>query len=129
MKFKKFFVMMSAIFILSGLAGCALEEKLDAVEDRIEEAAESVVQTAPTQSTSVSTTSAAALTKEQAQAIALEYAGFSADQVSRLRTEYEIDDGVAQYDVSFYEGSWEYEFEIDAETGKILSYDKDREND
>ena len=67
------------------------------------------------------------LTKEEAQAIALEQAGFTADQVSRLRTEYEIDDGVALYEVTFFADGWEYDYEIDAKTGKILSYDRDRD--
>ena len=68
---------------------------------------------------------AATLTKEEAEAIALEYANFTADQVSYLRTEFEIDDRIPQYDVQFHEGFWEYEFEIHAETGAILSFDKD----
>lgn len=67
----------------------------------------------------------AALTREQAEEIALEHAGFTADQVTGMQTEYEIDNGVAQYDVQFHEGNLEYEFEIHAETGEILSFDKD----
>ena len=69
------------------------------------------------------------LTREQAQKIALEHVGFTADQVTRLRTEYEIDDRIPQFDVEFHQGDWEYEFEIHAETGKILSYDKDHKYD
>ena len=61
--------------------------------------------------------------------IALDYLGLTADQVQRLRTGYEIDDGIPQYDVEFLEGDWEYEFEIHAETGKILSFDKDHKYD
>lgn len=69
------------------------------------------------------------LTKEQAQQIALDYLGFTADQVTRMHTEYEIDDGIPEYDVQFFRGDWEYEFEIHAETGKILSFDKDHKYD
>ena len=53
------------------------------------------------------------------------FAGFSVAQVTRLRTEYEMDDGIPRYNVEFHEGDWEYEFEISATDGKILSYDKD----
>ncbi len=67
------------------------------------------------------------LTKEQAQALVLEQAGFTADQVTRLRTEYEIDDSVALYEVSFYADGWEYDYEINAKTGELLSYDRDRD--
>lgn len=70
-----------------------------------------------------------AITGERAQQIALDYLGFTADQVTRLRTEYEVDDGIPQFDVEFCRGDWEYEFEIHAETGRILSYDKDHRYD
>lgn len=65
------------------------------------------------------------LTKEQAEAIALKAAGFTADQVSRLRTEYEIDDGIPRFEVQFRQGHWKYDYEIHAQTGEILSYDRD----
>ena len=69
------------------------------------------------------------LTEEQARQIALEHLSLTADQVTRLRSGYEIDDGIPQYDVEFLQGDWEYEFEIHAETGKILSYDRDHKYD
>lgn len=65
------------------------------------------------------------ITQAEAREIALKHAGFTADQVERLRTEYEIDDRVPQYDVEFHVNGMEYEFEIHAETGEILSYDRD----
>lgn len=72
-----------------------------------------------------SATADSTLTKEQAAAIALKAAGFTADQVSRLRTEYEIDDGIPRFEVQFRQGHWEYDYEIHAQTGEILSYDRD----
>lgn len=69
--------------------------------------------------------SQAAITKEEAESIALEQAGLTADQVTGLRTEYEIDDGVPRYEVQFRQGRWEYDYEINADTGEILSYDRD----
>ena len=65
------------------------------------------------------------LTAEEAQAIALAHGGFTPDQVSFLRTEPELWDHVPHYDVEFREGYWEYEYEIHAETGEILSFEKD----
>ena len=67
------------------------------------------------------------ISKEEAQQIALNYVGLSAAQVTRLRTEYEIDDRIPQYDVEFRQGNLEYEFEIHAENGRILSFDKDHD--
>lgn len=80
--------------------------------------------TAVSQATAGEST-AAPVTREQAEAIALAHAGFTADQVKRLRTEYEIDDGIPRFEVQFRQGRWEYDYEINADTGAILSYDRD----
>lgn len=68
------------------------------------------------------------ISKEEATAIALKDAGFTTDQVTRLRTEFDYDDGRPEYEVDFHQGGYEYDYEIHAETGKILSKDKDRED-
>ena len=68
------------------------------------------------------------ISKEEATAIALKDAGFTADQVTRLRTEFDYDDGRPEYEVDFHQGGYEYDYEIHAETGKILSRDKDRDD-
>ncbi len=65
------------------------------------------------------------ISKDEAVEIALKHAGFQAEQVKYLRAEYEIDDGVPQYEVQFHQGSWEYDYEINARTGEIMSYDRD----
>lgn len=67
----------------------------------------------------------AVISAKEAQTIALDHAGYTDEQVTWLRTEYEIDDGRPQYEVHFHQGAWEYEYEIDAQTGAILSYDRD----
>lgn len=120
---KKRICMMSllAVLLLPSLLGCsAAGKQLNAAkaESRMDMAG-NALQTAATPSNE------GLLTKEQAQAIALEHAGFTADQVERLRTEYEIDDGIPRYEVRFRQGRWEYDYEINAETGAILSYDRD----
>ena len=71
--------------------------------------------------------SAAALTREQARDLALEQAGLSADQVTRLEVEYDADDGAPRYEVSFHYDGWEYDYEFHAETGELISYDRDKE--
>ncbi len=80
----------------------------------------------PAQSTKPTTQEEAkTITRDEAKAIALKHAGLSAGQVSRLKAEYDVDDGVPEYDVEFRVGNLEYEYEIHAKTGKILSWDKD----
>ena len=67
----------------------------------------------------------AGITEEEAARIALDHAGLDQSQVTHLRARYDRDDRIPEYDVEFREGCWEYEYEIHAETGKILSWEKD----
>ena len=67
------------------------------------------------------------LSQDEAKAIALQDAGLAEDQVSLLRIRLEYDDGRAEYDVEFLHGTDEYDYSIDAVTGKILSVDRDAE--
>ena len=138
--------------LLLTLAGCSVanaaekletaeakvEAKLDAAEDQLEASLREAVLPvpAPTAPAAVpekelpaAAESSGKLTREQAEKIALDYLGFTADQVTRLHTEYEIDDRIPQFDVEFHQGDWEYEFEIHGENGQILSYDKDHKYD
>ena len=64
----------------------------------------------------------------KAKQIALgQVSGAKAEHVRKL--DFDLDDGRAEYDVEIVYGGVEYEFEIDAVTGKILSKDVDREDD
>ena len=65
------------------------------------------------------------ITPEQAKTIALNHAGLTPAQVTGLRAEYDVDDGVAHYDVEFRQDRWEYEYEIHGQTGAVLSFEKD----
>ena len=74
---------------------------------------------------STGTSSGSYIGESKAQSIALSAAGLTASQVSRLRCHLERDDGRWEYQVEFRSGSMEYEYEIDALTGSILSRDMD----
>ena len=63
---------------------------------------------------------------ERAKSIALRDAGVSGVTVVKAKLDYE--NGVRVYDVEFYKGNVEYDYEIDAATGKILEKDRDIEN-
>ena len=68
------------------------------------------------------------ITKADAKRIALEDAGLAEQDVTIKKCKLDFDDGVKMYDVEFRNAEgYEYEYEIDAETGKIL--DKDVELD
>ena len=64
----------------------------------------------------------------KAKEIALQHAGLSSAQASFLRTHLDWEDGRPVYEVEFYSGNTEYDYEIDAQTGTIQSYDFDIEN-
>lgn len=65
------------------------------------------------------------ITAEQAEQAALTHAGVTVAEAKFRRTELDFDDGVYKYEVDFYVGNTEYEYEIDAKTGNIISFDKD----
>lgn len=65
------------------------------------------------------------ITIEEAKAIALEYAGLTADDVKFTKAKLDYDDGRAEYEIEFRYGRKEYEFTIEAATGKILEAEID----
>ena len=62
---------------------------------------------------------------EKAKSIALTQAGATASQVRELEVSTELDDRTPHYEVSFKWNGMEYEYKIDAESGAILSHEKD----
>lgn len=65
------------------------------------------------------------LTDEEARDIALRHAGLTADAVKGLRVEFDYDDGRPEYEVDFRSDGYEYDYEIHAETGEIIDWDKE----
>lgn len=133
MKMRLFSLLLVTILSVSAMTGCQAQgvgQKMESAGRAVERGVESVGETLKK---SVETTTAGApnlpanpaLTLEEAQSIALKHAGFAADQVTALHTEYEIEHGIPQYDVEFRYEHWEYDYEIHADTGEILSYSKD----
>ena len=72
-------------------------------------------------------TSSTDIGAEKAKKIALQHAGVSASNAVFVKAEREYDDGRLTYDVDFYAGNKEYDYEILAADGTILSYDADIE--
>ena len=70
----------------------------------------------------------AVISSDEAQSIALGHAGLNAADVTVVQNRLEWDDGRQIYDVEFYTADYtEYDYEIDAVTGEILTYDYDAE--
>ena len=64
---------------------------------------------------------------DRAKSIALGHAGVSASSVSFSKAKLDDDDGRGVYEIEFYVGNTEYDYEIDAHSGGIIEYDKDRD--
>ena len=65
------------------------------------------------------------ISEEQAKEITLKHAGLTSDQVSFIKVEMDIDNGIQRYEVEFYYNNREYSYEINTNTGEILSYEQD----
>lgn len=143
MKIRFCAALLLAALALSIFTGCSVnalqqleqtEEVIDHQIDRAEEKLEnrieamitdSAVPAAPAPTPQPEPSSPVLLTKEEAEKIALDHAGLSADQVQRLRAELDYERGKPEYEVDFRVDRWEYDYDIDAQTGEIRSWDKD----
>ena len=64
------------------------------------------------------------ISKSKAESIALKDAGLKASQVYDFESELDYDKGTLRYEVSFEYNGADYDYEIDAKSGKILSVEK-----
>ena len=65
------------------------------------------------------------ISADKAKAIAYEHASVKAADVKFSKAELDRDDLIVHYEVKFVAGNFEYEYEINAESGKVIAYDKD----
>lgn len=63
---------------------------------------------------------------EEAKKIALKRARVSASKATFQKAELDIDGRTAHYDIEFTSGRYEYDVEVNAVTGKVIEYDRDK---
>lgn len=135
MKKKLFALIFTTILVLS-LAGCSAASDSEtslsdtdttATAASTEETAKNSVDTAATNSATTSTNSGS-ITVDEAKEIALSHAGLTEADVIFISANLDTDDGRQIYEVEFYSGTTEYDYDIDVTTGEIISYDYDVEN-
>ena len=63
--------------------------------------------------------------RDAAKEAAVKHAGLEPQQVENARVELDFDDGTMVYEVEFCADGWEYDYEINAEDGSVLSCDKE----
>lgn len=62
---------------------------------------------------------------EKAKSIALSHAGFTSAQVTELKAELDRERGRYVYEVEFKSGGYEFDYELDAASGAIITFDKE----
>ena len=67
------------------------------------------------------------ISEAQAKQIALQNAGLKESEVTFVKCGLDMDDGRMEYEIEFYRGNLEYDYDIDAVTGAIVSMDRDAE--
>lgn len=70
----------------------------------------------------------AKITKEEAKKIALKDAGATENEIRDFEIELDRDNGILKYEISFEKGNDDYDYDIDANTGKIINKEKDINN-
>ncbi len=69
----------------------------------------------------------AGITANDALAAALEHAGLTESQVSNVDVDLDRDNGKLIYEVDFNSGNTEYDYDINAESGEVISADKSKD--
>ncbi|WP_455617106.1 PepSY domain-containing protein [Eisenbergiella sp.] len=68
------------------------------------------------------------ISEEDAKKIALEHADLKEEDISYFKMKLDTDHGVTEYEVEFVSGNTEYDYDIDAVTGAIRSFDFETNN-
>lgn len=63
---------------------------------------------------------------DEAKTAALKRANINASNAKFIKAELDKDDRTAHYDIEFVSGKYKYEVEVNAKTGKIMDYERER---
>ena len=133
-------ILTSLMIFTLALAGCQTQPKAagDTTQVQQQDAennsqnnnqADSQMQAKSPAGTQTQTAAEGEITESKAKEIALSDAGVAESDILNIRIEKDYDDGKSVYDIDFYIQNKEYDYEIDAVSGEILSRDYDIEND
>lgn len=132
----KIIVMAVLMSIMTVMTGCGEKDKTSSdLSSDTTQLSESLADTSVTEqsesTTTLQSTNAAntSISEDDAKNIALKDANVSESDITGIRINQKIDDGISVYEVDFYVGSKEYEYEISTEDGSIRSKDTDIDND
>lgn len=81
--------------------------------------------TAP--STTPNTTQENLLSKDAAKKIAFDHAKVKEADAKRLKIDLDYEDGIQVYEIDFVASGFEYDYDINAKTGEIMKFDKEKD--
>lgn len=135
---KKIIVLTLVLIFALSLAGCGAAEDMtsnaesmgESVISDAQSATESIVdgaESAMKDDEKHSMNLMAGITANDAKKAALEHANLNEDQVSDVDIDLDRDNGKLIYEVDFNSGNTEYDYDINAETGEVISADKSKD--
>jgi len=116
----------AVLAVLTLLGGCS-RAKTEISATPLTQPLASPVSTETPVSASQAESEKGTITLEDAKARALEHAGVKAEDVTFLKTGMDYENNTQVYDIEFISGNTEYDYEINAATGEIVSFDRDAE--
>lgn len=116
-------------YAIDAMTGAVIESSSGAAQTTGTTAADGTTGTTGT-SGAAATTQTGAVDEARAKQIALDHAGVSESDTTFVMAKQDYENGVAVYEIEFYVASTgsEYDYEIDATTGEVRSFDYDAEN-
>jgi len=107
--------------------GYAFEYEIDALTGEVTQFEKERTGSAPKSGGGQESASAAKIGTDAAKNAALGHAGVSASDVRGFKCELDRENGREVYEIEFRAGGYEYEYEIDAQTGSVLKSERDRD--
>ena len=138
---KKIIIMAAALGVSIAAVGCGSQASTATTTTTTTEAATTTTTEAATTATeatttaattTASTTTAAAtggITEADAKDVALKAAGFTEADVTFTKVSQDLDDGIRKYEIDFVKDGKEYSYDINMETGAIISQEIENVND
>ena len=124
------FMVITTLLIMAGCSSTPAEDQTTddqqatATEEVQEDTAADTTQAEPAAATQADA-AAEGISEQEAKEIALNHAGFKESDVEFTKVNKEMDDGVWQYEIEFVAGEMEYDYDINAETGDVMSFDSE----
>ena len=130
---KKLFALLSVFAVMGTLASCDVSDppandvsEGSAVVSDVEQSSAPVSSEAQTPSSPESQVPKTGLIfPEKAKEITLNHAGLKESDITRYKSEKDIEKGFTVYEIEFISGNYKYDYEINAKDGSILKSEKE----